>query len=93
MDALQWGRGRRAAEIGYLNDIEKEGLQASMGPRPKGRGNEPADEASQAMLDASMGPRPKGRGNITDRGACGTPITASMGPRPKGRGNDFRDFL
>ena len=60
---------------------------ASMGPRPFGRGRRPQIEAIHADLVASMGPRPFGRGRHLGlvRGEVAWQ-RASMGPRPFGRG-------
>ena len=81
--ATNWSRkcdgaiGRRSGE-----------KQASMGPRPIGRGNGRSRVRRLVRRGASMGPRPIGRGNSS---APGSPAPeapqASMGPRPIGRGN------
>ena len=60
---------------------------ASMGPRPRGRGNVATLPTGQPVGTASMGPRPRGRGNVRGRNHVLQVHRASMGPRPRGRGN------
>ena len=70
---------------------------ASMGPRPIGRGMIPDDNGLPVQLMASMGPRPIGRGMLSVQRGTRFGRSASMGPRPIGRGmaadNDTLDRL
>ena len=61
--------------------------QASMRPRPEGRGERPTLTPVRAVQLASMRPRPEGRGEPR-RSASATRLRggASMRPRPEGRG-------
>ena len=58
----QWGRDRMAAEGPPACRPSRLILNASMGPRPDGRGRRAASQALCALAMASMGPRPDGRG-------------------------------
>src|SRR6266540_1135174 len=61
---------------------------ASIGPRPRGRGNPPAHPLGvPGPAPASIGPRPRGRGNQARQGEPVRLRPASIGPRPRGRGN------
>src|SRR6266540_3572497 len=60
---------------------------ASIGPRPRGRGNSEGSRIRRALLLASIGPRPRGRGNSKHALARMVDEGASIGPRPRGRGN------
>ena len=63
------------------------GRQASMGPRPDGRGRDARPAAARRDQEgASMGPRPDGRGRPRQPLRRRRPPPASMGPRPDGRG-------
>ncbi len=87
IERLQWGRDLSVAEI-PVGPGEVAGLgQASMGPRPFGRGDNLAKAIEDAGNPASMGPRPFGRGDGPDPGPQGAQGQASMGPRPFGRGD------
>ena len=73
------------------------GSAASMGPRPRGRGNDRGCRVPGSDLPASMGPRPRGRGNDEPFLSHAFNHLASMGPRPRGRGNmtvswTFQDY-
>ena len=57
----QWGRGRMAAE-GGIATLTSVGENASMGPRPDGRGRLMYQACLLRYATASMGPRPDGRG-------------------------------
>ena len=81
----QWGRGRMAAEGDRAEHVDGP-QQASMGPRPDGRGRKRGAKGGAAMVLASMGPRPDGRGRIGHVPAVDSEHQASMGPRPDGRG-------
>jgi len=61
--------------------------QASMGPRPFGRGDAVASHVADLSQPASMGPRPFGRGDTRISAALICQAGASMGPRPFGRGD------
>ena len=62
--ALQWGRGRMAAEGCAQRAKGGRRKNASMGPRPDGRGRLAVPPARRAAGAASMGPRPDGRGRL-----------------------------
>ena len=62
-------------------------MWASMGPRPRGRGNFIDESKLPVKRGASMGPRPRGRGNVALSRRDPRTQFASMGPRPRGRGN------
>ena len=58
----QWGRGQTAAERRGVPMRLRATAQASMGPRPDGRGKTPSSATLPHSRNASMGPRPDGRG-------------------------------
>ena len=58
----QWGRGRMAAEGGTRGTRILACPEASMGPRPDGRGRPAPRPQLGERGRASMGPRPDGRG-------------------------------
>ena len=62
---------------------------ASMGPRPNGRGRGDLRRIMVGLPAASMGPRPNGRGRTTEGIARAGSTSASMGPRPNGRGRSM----
>src|SRR5437870_4196973 len=79
---LQWGRVHVDAEITTWRRHTKPRapLQwdhiiangaASMGPRPRGRGNVAFGRPRRSPGLASMGPRPRGRGNLAGTGYPG----------------------
>ena len=64
-NTLQWGRDLSVAEgVGPCEGL-RGGGNASMGPRPFGRGRETKHYRPRPALPASMGPRPFGRGRCT----------------------------
>ena len=68
---LQWGRDRAVAELPVVSARVRRKPVASMGPRPRGRGNiEELREIMAGCAQASMGPGPRGRGN-SGRRCCG----------------------
>ena len=81
----QWGRGQTAAESARRRALCAHG-EASMGPRPNGRGKTLYTVQIRATSPASMGPRPNGRGKGPGRVQAVLVVRASMGPRPNGRG-------
>src|SRR6266545_4788447 len=58
--------------------------EASIGPRPRGRGNHHHRPRGQGGRRASIGPRRRLVGI--------TAVKASIGPRPRGRGNNMDEF-
>jgi len=85
-DKLQWGRGLSAAETRWCWPIVA-GSNASMGPRPFGRGDVANGVSKSVVAVASMGPRPFGRGDPHALPPAPQCRAASMGPRPFGRGD------
>ena len=70
---LQWGRDLSVAEGETPDGAYRAGQNASMGPRPFGRGRRKAARGGIPKRPASMGPRPFGRGRISvTRGATTT---------------------
>ena len=63
----QWGRGQTAAESWRHQGRPCQGLSASMGPRPDGRGKRLRLGGGRGRAIASMGPRPDGRGKLDAR--------------------------
>ena len=82
---LQWGRGLAAAEMMNHRKHACSSLDASMGPRPCGRGNVVSIAMTRVERLASMGPRPCGRGNLGRRwqrsGQPGFNGAAALRPR------------
>ena len=63
------------------------GNNASMRPRPEGRGERPCCASTRrGPASASMRPRPEGRGERSRRALGALGLLASMRPRPEGRG-------
>ncbi len=89
-NSLQWCPDQTAGETAAAQFPQPPPPEASMVPRPNGRGNTPRPKglSTRGKL-ASMVPRPNGRGNRgcrkTDQGDT---LSASMVPRPNGRGNN-----
>ena len=82
---LQWGHGLAAVD-GSIRRRRHDQVDASMGPRPCGRGWRAGAPDHEQQHAASMGPRPCGRGWRVCRRTSEMPLKASMGPRPCGRG-------
>src|SRR6266542_3948079 len=60
--------------------------EASMEPRPRGRGRRARAPQRYRGRIASMEPRPRGRGRRGARAVAVTHVLASMESRPRGRG-------
>ncbi len=61
---LQWVHGRAAVVMQIPGKCNRfQGKRASMGPRPRGRGDVRLPVPLRRYLVASMGPRPRGRGD------------------------------
>ena len=71
MFLLQWGHVRMDVEIRHQDCGAIQGVLASMGPRPDGRGNTARGNVEPLGVGASMGPRPDGRGNFNCSPATG----------------------
>ena len=92
--SLQWGRARAGAEIPIPGSLYcPTAVVASMGPRPRGRGNWQRCSRRITLRRASMGPRPRGRGNTDSdpRPAFATTVLASNGAAPA-RARKFARF-
>jgi len=85
---LQWGRDRTAAEMQGRSRNRAGARQASMGPRPYGRGNQEAFCRYRiAGLKLQWG-RDRTAAEMSEPAHfIGYRKLASMGPRPYGRGN------
>src|SRR5438552_2770116 len=80
---LQWVHGR-AAVVMFAGRFKLAWeVGASMGPRPRGRGDVRLSGAAFAAALASMGPRPRGRGDASQTVPLPYAALASMGPRPR----------
>ena len=84
-DALQWGRDLSVAECMTVGHLQIVARNASMGPRPFGRGMDALD------LGLATIPGFNGAATFRSRNAAAAPErrpgpVASMGPRPFGRG-------
>ncbi len=86
---LQWVHGRAAVVMLTPLAQALAVRSASMGPRPRGRGDAcPEPIINVKVINASMGPRPRGRGDgHVNPSTLLKLIRASMGPRPRGRGD------
>ena len=60
---LQWSRGPKAAETPHEGASPGDACEASMEPRPEGRGDYRRASGRCRRPDASMEPRPEGRGD------------------------------
>ncbi len=84
---LQWGHDLAVVESKDGLSVRLDPGQASMGPRPRGRGIPPLRAPCPTAGGASMGPRPRGRGiHVEHASRFPGRLQASMGPRPRGRG-------
>ena len=70
-DALQWGHVLLDVESSLFLVHTLKCWQASMGPRPVGRGEKRSKHARASDAAASMGPRPVGRGERWSRSRLG----------------------
>jgi len=83
---LQWGRDRAVAELSRPLGLGVQLSQASMGPRPRGRGI-PTVIAMRRHSDLCFNGAATARSrNFADHRPKDQTANASMGPRPRGRG-------
>jgi len=61
---FNWASTSRSRKLLRAEHLHVDPMRASIGPRPRGRGNTPVEQVTQdPSLSASIGPRPRGRGN------------------------------
>ena len=84
---LQWGRGKKASEMGLIFRNPEISMRTSMGPRQKSLGNIRRSHGISHTMLTSMGPRQKSLGNTHHCVYLQSKLRTSMGPRQKSLGN------